>query len=194
MDYAADGNSQSLRALELASSLGYVSVHVTLDPNDWASPTPSQVTERVLKQLSDAESKNGHIILLHDAGGNRRPTIQALPELIDALRRRGFTFVPVYELLGKTRNEVMPPSQTEGYGSVWLANVTGMGFRSLSWLADAVPAIAITASVFGTLRLVLIIFYALGHRRTERDRQGFPVVSGEPDGSRPGLQRRKGRL
>ncbi len=37
----------------------------------------------------------GSIILLHDGGGNRQPTIDALPVLIQALRARGYTIVPV---------------------------------------------------------------------------------------------------
>jgi peptidoglycan/xylan/chitin deacetylase (PgdA/CDA1 family) len=37
---------------------------------------------------------------MHDGGGPRQQTLQALPKIITALRRRGFAFATVPELLG----------------------------------------------------------------------------------------------
>jgi cellulose synthase/poly-beta-1,6-N-acetylglucosamine synthase-like glycosyltransferase len=51
----------------------------------------------------------GNIILLHDGGGDRAQTVAALPGIITALRDRGYRLVPVSELMGKTRSEVMLP-------------------------------------------------------------------------------------
>ena len=48
------------------------------------------------------------MVLLHDAGGVRTPTMAALPEIIDTLRAEGFEFVTIHELLGLKRDEVMP--------------------------------------------------------------------------------------
>ena len=41
----------------------------------------------------------GGIALLHDGGGNRRATVAALPRIIDELKKRGYRFVTVPELL-----------------------------------------------------------------------------------------------
>src|SRR6202140_4888838 len=57
----------------------------------------------------------GQVVLLHDSGGDRSATIEALPGLIHELRARGFKFVPVSTLGGWTRDQVMPllpPSQS----------------------------------------------------------------------------------
>lgn len=43
--------------------------------------------------------KPGSIVLLHDGGGDRTPTVQALPQIIDGLRRQGYRFVTVPELM-----------------------------------------------------------------------------------------------
>ena len=51
----------------------------------------------------------GSIILMHDGGGDRSATVAALPVLIDTLRAKGYTIVPVSALMGKTTAEVMPP-------------------------------------------------------------------------------------
>ncbi len=73
---------------------------------------PQEITDSVFHQIADMETRpwmRGSIILLHDGGGDRSATIQALPVLIDALRAHGYQIVPVSELMGKTRAEVMPP-------------------------------------------------------------------------------------
>jgi urease gamma subunit len=46
--------------------------------------------------------------LLHDSGGDRSQTVAALPLIIDALRQRGYQLVLVSDLMGLTRDQVMP--------------------------------------------------------------------------------------
>ena len=47
-----------------------------------------------------------NVILLHDGGGDRSQTIEALPKLIETLRGHGYQFISVAELLGRTRDQV----------------------------------------------------------------------------------------
>ena len=42
--------------------------------------------------------REGSVVLLHDAGGNRSQTVAALPAIIDWLRTRGDRIVPLSEL------------------------------------------------------------------------------------------------
>jgi hypothetical protein len=51
----------------------------------------------------------GQTILLHDRGRDREATIQALPALIDGLRAEGDHFVSLEQMLGRSRDELMPP-------------------------------------------------------------------------------------
>src|SRR6185312_14805917 len=44
-----------------------------------------------------------------DGGGDRAATVAALPRIIAGLRQRGLSFVPLATLVGKRRDEVMPP-------------------------------------------------------------------------------------
>lgn len=48
-----------------SNSLGYITVGMKLDPNDWAKPGVDAIVERT---LSGAEDKLGNIVLLHDSG------------------------------------------------------------------------------------------------------------------------------
>ena len=96
--------------ISIAQGMGYLSVGLHVDPNDWENPTADQIVSRVIEQVSDPNPDvRGHVILLHDSGGDRSQTVAALPRLIDTLRAKGFELVPVSELAGMTRDQVMPP-------------------------------------------------------------------------------------
>jgi cellulose synthase/poly-beta-1,6-N-acetylglucosamine synthase-like glycosyltransferase len=56
-----------------------------------------------------ANEGNSNIILLHDAGGDSRAaTVEALPRIIDYFQKKGCKFTTVADLMGKTKDDVMP--------------------------------------------------------------------------------------
>jgi cellulose synthase/poly-beta-1,6-N-acetylglucosamine synthase-like glycosyltransferase len=63
--------------------------------------------------------------------------------IIEGVRARGFTVVPVYQLLGKTKADVMPPVPTNerwaarlNWVSFWLFNVAQTGITWIFFLGD----------------------------------------------------------
>jgi cellulose synthase/poly-beta-1,6-N-acetylglucosamine synthase-like glycosyltransferase/peptidoglycan/xylan/chitin deacetylase (PgdA/CDA1 family)/spore germination protein YaaH len=111
--YNADSEPQTpteLNPIERAQRFGYVTVGESIDPRDWQTPTTAQA---ILDEVK-AEKDNGHIILLHDAGGNRDATLLALPKIIEYFQSEGYKFIRVGDLIGKTEAQVMPvPSPEE---------------------------------------------------------------------------------
>src|SRR5213083_1064612 len=94
--YAADtGPTQlsELAPLKIAEDLNYLVVLESIDPQDWAKPGADIILQRVKQQRRD-----GSIILLHDAGGDRSQTVEALPRILDWLHKRGDTIVPLSTL------------------------------------------------------------------------------------------------
>nr|WP_228056695.1 polysaccharide deacetylase family protein [Microcoleus sp. LEGE 07076] len=71
----------------------YTVVMWSADSLDWRSATQS-LMDNVLRQAS-----SGGIVLMHDGGGNRAKTVQALPNIIARLKKQGYKFVTVPELL-----------------------------------------------------------------------------------------------
>lgn len=69
--------------VEVASELGMGSVHWTIDPADYHQPGAGSITATVT-----AQAVPGSIVLLHDAGGNRTGTVQALRTILPNLRQR----------------------------------------------------------------------------------------------------------
>jgi peptidoglycan-N-acetylglucosamine deacetylase len=84
-----------------AAAAGLVTVQWDVDPRDWSLPPPTRIVATVL-----AQTRDGSIVLMHDGGGPREPTVEALPRVIQSLRERGFRLVTVPHLLGLTPGPV----------------------------------------------------------------------------------------
>ena len=132
--YAIDeepDTADQVRPLEFAQDMGYITVGNRIDPNDWSDNphrSAEQITSYVLAHLPPCRAEDlrcGNIVLLHDGGGNRAETVRALPLIIDGIRARGYEVAPVYELVGKTRAEVMAPLPP---GELWAARLDRIAF------------------------------------------------------------------
>jgi peptidoglycan/xylan/chitin deacetylase (PgdA/CDA1 family) len=81
---------------------GYKVILWDVDPLDWKRPGPSVVASRII-----AGARSGSIILSHDI---HPPTIEAMPQVLDALLAKGFKFVTVSELLSLAQTLPPPPT------------------------------------------------------------------------------------
>ena len=87
---------------------GYIIIGSKIDTDDWnehprkTPPTLSSPSSPNSHTMKTKPQFRGSIILMHDGGGDRSATVAALGPLIDALRARGYTIVPVSALMGKT--------------------------------------------------------------------------------------------
>ncbi|MGQ4648611.1 polysaccharide deacetylase family protein [Lyngbya aestuarii] len=81
----------------------YAVIMWSVDSRDWYSRrTKAQaLVDQVLHTVQP-----GGIVLLHDGGGDRSKTVQALPQLITELKKHGYNFVTVPELLKMREKEL----------------------------------------------------------------------------------------
>ncbi|MCE9608654.1 MAG: polysaccharide deacetylase family protein [Chthoniobacter sp.] len=161
--YNADSNPADLAELEplaVAERLGYTVVLEKIDPQDWARPGTDEIVQRV-KDLRD----EGNIVLLHDAGGDRGQTVEALPRIIDYLQARGDRIVSLSQLLGIARDELMPPvDASQPLERV----VTSAGFRVWHGIVEFFWAFMIVATGLVVLRTLLVAWLAHRHHRDAR--------------------------
>jgi peptidoglycan/xylan/chitin deacetylase (PgdA/CDA1 family) len=73
----------------------YTIILYTLLSSDWTRPGAAVLTRQVTRGLG-----SGGIVVLHDGGGERSQTVEALPDIIRGLRARGLEPVRLDELLG----------------------------------------------------------------------------------------------
>jgi cellulose synthase/poly-beta-1,6-N-acetylglucosamine synthase-like glycosyltransferase/spore germination protein YaaH/peptidoglycan/xylan/chitin deacetylase (PgdA/CDA1 family) len=165
---AEPDTEDEVRPLELTQSMGYITIGNKLDTKDWKDEpalTPQQIAAEVLDHLPPCQPNDqmrcGNIILMHDGGGNRERTVQALPLIIDGARARGFEFVPVYKLMGKAKADVMPPLPPNEY---WSARLNWIGFWLFSATMAAIVSIFFLGDILMTGRLVSVGVLAIYDR------------------------------
>lgn len=163
--------AQDLKPIILASRYNFLSVGEQIDPQDWNEHAQGANGEtgaaRIVQSAWDDRGK-GSVILLHDGGGDRSATVQALPILIRRLKAAGYQFTTISELRGLPRNLLFPAvTGKEGY----LVGVDRWVFEG-SFLTQAVLYYLFTLSVIlGISRQVLTTVLALIQRRRERLRE-----------------------
>jgi cellulose synthase/poly-beta-1,6-N-acetylglucosamine synthase-like glycosyltransferase/spore germination protein YaaH/peptidoglycan/xylan/chitin deacetylase (PgdA/CDA1 family) len=148
--------ADEVSALPIAQSRGYIIVGARTDPHDWGEPggvPPAPASVIVQRVLEQAHANGGNIVLLHDGGGDRKNTVAALPEIIDGLRAAGFQIVPVSELLGQTRAQLMPPLT---FRERVVAHADGLVFTLYEWSRLSVAFIFILGIGLVSCRAIVV--------------------------------------
>src|SRR5437762_1873232 len=169
--YAADtqpAQLSELTPLQIAQDLNYLVVLENIDPQDWAKPGADIILQRVKQQRRD-----GSIILLHDAGGDRSQTVEALPRILEWLHTRGDTIVPLSTLLGTTRDALMPPLAERGQAMARIVSSTG--FRIYHTIEEFLWAFMIVATALVVGRTVVVIWLASRFRRKVKTDFAEPI-------------------
>jgi peptidoglycan/xylan/chitin deacetylase (PgdA/CDA1 family) len=94
--FRAPGGAVSGALISEARSLGFTTIQWDVDTVDWSRPGTATIERRAI-----GGAHPGAIILQHDGGGDRSETLAALPDEITTLRREGYHFVTVTQLLGQ---------------------------------------------------------------------------------------------
>lgn len=163
--YNADSEPQTMEEIEplaMGKSHHFYAVGESIDPLDWEKGVNADtILERVKSQLG-----NGGVILLHDAGGNRQATVDALPRVIAFLRSQGYTFGSVAQLLGKTREDLMP-SLPPGRDR-WIARLDLGLSQSFYWTGLALVIIFFLGIVLSIGRILAMALLSALHLRRDK--------------------------
>ena len=148
--------ADELVPVSLANDLGYITVGLHVDSDDWLEPGAAQIVRNVL----DSRDR-GNVVLLHDSGGDRRQTVAAIGPLIDSLKARGDTVVLLSELMGLTRDQAMPPLPPTSATS---RAFTLVAFVTIGLLQASVKWLFLIAVILGTVRIAIVLALAIVHR------------------------------
>lgn len=169
--------ADELVPIQQAQALGYVTVGLHVDPNDWQHPPAEEIVAHTIAQITDPNPETrGQIVLLHDSGGDRAQTVAALPALIDQLRDRGYQFVAVSTLAGLTPLQAMPALPPGALGSLADRPI----FLILGWAGHLLYALFLAAVWLGVARLVALCGLALVAKFQDR-RRVRPVLPADPE-------------
>ncbi len=163
---AEPASAEEVTPILRAAQLGYVTVGESLDPEDWqlaaedsAQSTRSRsgrdIATAILEQV---HALRGNAVLLHDGGGDRSRTVQALRIVIPELEREGYRFVTVSTLAGLTRDQVMPILSPRDRA---LRGVDRATFESAFLVESCLYWAFLTAIALGAARVLWVTSLAL---------------------------------
>lgn len=173
------GKYEELAPVAMSREKNYVTVGESIDPEDWQvgeiegfnadsifNRTVNIYERRVNSNDPEDTTINGSIILLHDAGGDRKPTVEATGRIIRFFQSKGYTFTTVADLLGKKPDDVMPPvPKDKGY--YWIQFNYFLALAGY-YGSNIFTALFITFLILSAIRLLLMGIMAAKQKRKEK--------------------------
>lgn len=159
-----NADAEPTKAVELmpvarARKSSYYTVGESIDPEDWKlenGTNADSIFNRVVSQYEMWHGSKG-IILLHDAGGNREATVEALPRIIHYFKDKKVQFATIGDLLHFSKNAVMPPVHNE------LVHINSWVVTFIYWFTRFLFALFWVAIVLGFAKIFIMGGLALLH-------------------------------
>lgn len=153
---ASDLPADERRAALDAQDAGFTMVFSELAPPDFeAGITAQEIFEQSLSPTNE-----NFVLTLHDGGGDRTATIEALPLILDELHGRGYRFVGIDEYGGIPI--AIEPTMLDSIGAKALVAVS-LPYRLVAMVLP--PLLLILLALLG-LRFVLFTIAAFDERRS----------------------------
>jgi len=162
-------DNKSWPVTEYIGTRGYITVVNNTDSEDWQKPG-------VRKIISNATPKNGKgaIVLMHDSGGDRHQTVQALDRFLPDMADKGYEFDNLTEALDAPSAHTVVAGPELWKGKAWIFLV-----QASEHITDVlVVGLAIIGSlVIGRFVLMLLLSGVHARRVRRKDfRWGQPVT------------------
>ncbi|MFE4258347.1 bifunctional polysaccharide deacetylase/glycosyltransferase family 2 protein [Streptomyces sp. NPDC056883] len=170
--YSSDASAMddwNYPVIKYVGARGYLTAFIDRDTDDWKRPG----VEEIVKAAMPATPGAGELILLHDAGGDRTQTIEALEQIIVKLQAQGYRFTTISDALGAS-SATVPVTGFQlwaGKGYIWATQV------AVHTLPVLVGLLALVGFLnFGRFGLMLVLAPMHARRAKRRDAWGTPVT------------------
>lgn len=88
------GGNLSENTARILSEFATAEIGWNIDTRDWTKPGAEAIFHNIM------QAEPGDVLLLHDGGGDRSQTVQALRDALPKLREAGYRFITIDELMG----------------------------------------------------------------------------------------------
>ncbi|GGY17844.1 bifunctional polysaccharide deacetylase/glycosyltransferase family 2 protein [Streptomyces djakartensis] len=170
MPYSSTPSALDAPAWSVARRLGekgYVLAFIDQDTNDWRRPGARAIADAA----TPSPPGRGAVVLLHDAGGDRSQTVEALRVLIPRLKAQGYRFTTLSDLVGTQRLSSPVDTVDLWSGRVFVTAVTVSGA-----VVSAVTVLLLAVGSLVLARCAVLLVLARHHARRPRTGAPRPVT------------------
>lgn len=164
-------SDSSWSVIQTAAADGYLSVLSTSDSGDWQRPGVEAIVDAAMP-----EGPEGEIVLMHDGGGDRSQTVEALDLLLTRLDDAGYEATTVAGAVGL--DDTMAPASIvdSAGGSLVIA-----GARTSDVIVTLIVWMVVASGIILLIRAVLVVGAAVRHvRRTRTGLDEWRHIVDEP--------------
>ncbi|HOY30985.1 MAG TPA: glycosyltransferase [Bacteroidales bacterium] len=158
-----------IMAVKWAEDLHYFCVTESVGAYDWK---PGFTKDSIIRSIN-REISRGSVMIFHDAGGNRKATVDALPEIIDYFRAEGYEFVSLAQLMQKDKSYLMP--EVKAPADKYLAKTNWISFMGMYLFRKVIFAFFLFIVAISTLRCIFIMILAFIDKK-KHNRKVFPEI------------------
>ncbi|GAA4531375.1 MULTISPECIES: bifunctional polysaccharide deacetylase/glycosyltransferase family 2 protein [Nonomuraea] len=137
---------------------GYLIALADLDTEDWSRPGAAGIARAAFPR-----GGRGAVVMMHDSGGDRAQTVEAVCRLLDRLDRAGYRAETLTSALGMPSAH-RPAAQPERIAGAAL----GLAQRAANAFTDALWWVLFATGVLTLARLLLLVVLARVHARRSR--------------------------
>nr|WP_210001273.1 bifunctional polysaccharide deacetylase/glycosyltransferase family 2 protein [Paeniglutamicibacter kerguelensis] len=144
-------------AMDAAADEGFLAVLGTLDSGDEQAPGSEVIADRLLRPEA-----RGQVVVMHDGGGTRSQTVEALSAVLGQQAESGHRFTTVGDSIGvDSTRQASFADFVIGTVFVWGVRFTDVFVTAISWALVAAGAVTLA-------RAVLVMVVAARHNRAVR--------------------------
>jgi cellulose synthase/poly-beta-1,6-N-acetylglucosamine synthase-like glycosyltransferase/peptidoglycan/xylan/chitin deacetylase (PgdA/CDA1 family) len=162
-------DNRSWPVTEYIGTRGYITVVNNTDSEDWQKPG----VRRIIRNATPKHGK-GAIVLMHDSGGDRHQTVQALDRFLPEMKDKGYAFDNLTEALDAPTAHTAVAGPELWKGKAWIFLIQAS--------EDITDVLVVGLSIIGSLVigrfLLMLLLSGIHARRVRRPdfRWGEPVT------------------
>ncbi|MGQ4389569.1 glycosyltransferase [Streptomyces sp. SAS_270] len=163
-------DNKSWPVTQYIGTRGYITVVNNTDSEDWQKPGVDEIIRR-----ATPKGGKGAIVLMHDSGGDRHQTVQALDRFLPQLQGQGYVFENLTEALGAPSAHTPVTGTDLWKGEAWIFLVSASD-EITDGLVVALAVIGVLVFTRFGLMLVLSAVHARRVRRRDFRWGAAPVT------------------
>ncbi|MFF3405694.1 glycosyltransferase [Streptomyces sp. NPDC002742] len=155
-------DDKSWPVTQYVGTRGYITVVNNTDSEDWQKPGVDEIIRR-----ATPKGGKGAIVLMHDSGGDRHQTVQALDKFVPELQRQGYDFENLTEALNAPSAHTPVKGLDLWKGKAWIFLV-----QASEKITDGLIVCIAIIGVLVFTRFGMMLLLSVLHARRVR-RKGF---------------------
>lgn len=164
-------DNESWPVTQYIAKRGYITTFIDTDTEDWQRPG----VDEIIRRATPEKEGDGAIVLMHDSGGDRAQTVEALDRWLPEMAAKGYRFTHLTGALKAPSAHTSVSGFERWKGKSWVLAV-GVSENAMGFLVVALALVGVLVFARFGLMLLLSALHARRVRKRDFAWGRFPVT------------------